>query len=194
MDKLGRYAEGDVEMPVVSVVGKGGVGKTTFVEKLIRELKRRGYRVGTIKHHRHRFEIDQPGKDTWRHAQAGSDVVVISSPYKMALIRRLDGELPLDKVVAAMPPVDIVITEGYKRGDKPKIELFREAVASELICDERELIAVVTDYRFPVHVPQFDLDDASGVADLLEKEYLLKAGPNKRRKATGERPVQAGEG
>jgi molybdopterin-guanine dinucleotide biosynthesis protein B len=167
--------EVDLSVPVVSVVGRSGVGKTTFVEKLIRELKRRGYRVGTIKHYKHEFEIDQPGKDSWRHAQAGSDAAVISSPHKVALVRRLDAELPLDDIVAAMPPVDIILTEGYKLADKPKIEVFRQAVAGKLACAPDELIAIVTDKSLAVPVPQFGLDDASEVADLLEARYILTA-------------------
>lgn len=164
-----------LSVPIVSVVGRSNVGKTTFVEKLIRELKRRGYRVGTIKHYKHEFEIDEPGKDSWRHAQAGSDVAVISSPHKMALVRRLDAELPLDDIIAAMLPVDIILTEGYKHAEKPKIEVFRRAVVSELVCAPNELIAIVTDQPFAVPVPQFDLDDVSGVADLLESKYLEAA-------------------
>jgi len=160
----------------VSVVGRSNAGKTTFLEKLIRELKRRGYRVGTIKHYEHDFDIDQPGKDSWRHAQAGSDVVVIASPQKMALIRRMDAELPLDEIVADMP-VDIVITEGYKHERKPKIEVFRRALASELLCAEDELLAIVADQPFAIPVPQFELNDASGVADLLESKYILAAKP-----------------
>ena len=167
--------EVDLSVPVVSVVGRSGVGKTTFVEKLIRELKRRGYRVGTIKHYKHDFKIDQPGKDSWRHARAGSDAAVISSPHKVALVRRLDAELPLDDIVAAMPPVDIILTEGYKHADKPKIEVFRQAVAAELACAPDELIAIVTDKPLAVPVPQFGLDDASEVADLLEGRYILTA-------------------
>jgi len=161
-----------LSVPVVSVVGKSNAGKTTFLEKLIRELKRRGYRVATIKHDRGGFEIDQPGKDTWRHAQAGSDVVVISSPEKIALIRRVEAELSLDEIVAILPPVDIVLTEGYKAGNKPKIEVVRQAIAHELLSAERELIAIVTDQPFATAVPQFGLDDASGVADLLEGSYM----------------------
>jgi len=159
-------------VPVVSIVGRSNVGKTTFLEKLIRELKRRGYRVGTIKHYRHDFDIDQPGKDSWRHAQAGSDVAVISGPHKMALVRRLDAELAVDEIVAAMPQVDIVLTEGYKHGDQPKIEVSRRAAGGELLCNEQELIAIVTDQSFALQVPQFGLDDASGVADLLERKYI----------------------
>jgi molybdopterin-guanine dinucleotide biosynthesis protein B len=158
--------------PVVSVVGKSGVGKTTVLEKLIRELKSRGYRIGTVKHDAHGFELDKPGKDTWRHASAGSDTVVISGPNKMALIRRLDQELLLDEIVPLMGNLDLVITEGYKRGDKPKIEVTRLERGAELLCGAEELIGIMADYPLEVSVPQFGLDDAAGVVDLLEKLYL----------------------
>ena len=117
-------------VPVISVVGKTNVGKTTLLEKLLPELKRRGYRVATIKHDAHRFELDTPGKDTWRHAQAGSDCVVISSAEKLAMIQKVEGELTLDDIVARLPPVDIVLTEGYKRQDKPKIEVSRREMGA----------------------------------------------------------------
>jgi molybdopterin-guanine dinucleotide biosynthesis protein MobB len=148
------------------------VGKTTFVEKLIGELKCRGHSVGTIKHYRHEFEIDQPGKDSWRHAQAGSDAAVIASPTRLAMVRRLEREQTVDEVVATMPPLDIIITEGYKQEGKPKIEVFRQAVVSELVSDPGELLALVTDRRLDVSVPQFDLEDAAGVADLIEQRFL----------------------
>ncbi|MBC7232262.1 MAG: molybdopterin-guanine dinucleotide biosynthesis protein B [Chloroflexi bacterium] len=163
-------------VPVVSIVGRSNVGKTTFMEKLIRELKSRGYRVGTIKHYEHDFEIDVPGKDSWRHAQAGSDITVISSPQKIALIRRLEAELPLDEVVTAMPTVDIILTEGYKHENKPKIEVCRGAAPQEFLSSEQELIALVTDQPLErASVPQFRFDDASGVADLLEERYISAA-------------------
>jgi len=88
--------------PVISVVGKSGVGKTTVLEKVIREIKRRGHKVGTVKHDTHGFDVDKPGKDSWRHARAGSDAVVISGPRKMALIRQLEGEMSLDDIVKLM--------------------------------------------------------------------------------------------
>jgi molybdopterin-guanine dinucleotide biosynthesis protein B len=159
--------------PVISVVGRGNVGKTTFLEKLIRELKRRGYRIAVIKHYEHDFEIDQPGKDSWRLAQAGSDIAVIAAPQKLALVRRLQAELPLDEVIATLPPVDIVLTEGYKQANKPKIEVVRQAVARELLFAPPELIAAVTDAPLATSAPQFGLDDTAGVADLLEKEHGL---------------------
>jgi molybdopterin-guanine dinucleotide biosynthesis adapter protein len=163
------------EVPVVSLVGKSGVGKTTALERILHELKRRGYRVGTIKHDTHDFDVDKPGKDSWRHAQAGSDVVIISGPRKLAMIHQLSEEMPLDHIVPLMRGVDIVITEGYKRGDRPKIEVTRLERGTELLCQADELIGLLTDHVVDMPVPQFALDDARGVVDLLEELYLQNA-------------------
>ena len=133
-------------IPVISIVGKSNSGKTTLTEKLLRELKARGYRVATIKHDVHGFDIDRPGKDTWRHAEAGADVVVISSPAKLAMIRKNERELTLDEVIARIDGVDLIITEGYKRGDKPKIEVFQSALHDEILCqDDPTLFALAAD-------------------------------------------------
>jgi len=159
-------------IPIISVVGKSGVGKTTFLEKLIAELKRRGYRVATVKHDVHGFEVDQPGKDSWRLAQAGSDSVVIASPRKLALIKRLDREMGLSEIAAFVTDVDIILTEGYKRGDAPKIEVSRREGGGELLCIPDELVALVSDQPFDLDVPQFGLDDMAGIVDLLEGRFL----------------------
>jgi molybdopterin-guanine dinucleotide biosynthesis protein B len=161
-------------IPVISLVGKSGVGKTTALERIIREIKRRGYRVGTVKHDTHGFEMDKPGKDSWRHAQAGSDAVVVSGPHKMALIRKMDEEMPLEEIAQLMGDVDLVITEGYKRGDKPKIEVSRLERGTELLCQPGELIGIMADYPMDQPVPIFDLEDAAGIVDLLEGLYLQR--------------------
>lgn len=159
-------------IPIISIVGKSGSGKTTLLEKLIPELKRRGYRVGTIKHDVHSFDIDHPGKDTWRHAQAGSDHVVISSPQRVASIRRVRQEISLEQLVTTMTDVDVVLTEGYKRGSAPKIEVSRRACSQELICREEELLAVACDHPCQVNVPLYALNDVEGLVDLIEAEIL----------------------
>ena len=164
----------------MSFVGKSGVGKTTALELVIRELKRRGHRVGTVKHDTHGFDMDRPGKDSWRHAEAGSDAVAVSGPHKMALIRRLDEEMALDELVRLMGDVEIVLTEGYKRGDKPKIEVTRQERGTGLLCRAEELVGVMTDYPVETPVPLFALDDAAGVVDLLEKLYLHDVGVDRR--------------
>lgn len=160
-------------IPVVSVVGKSNVGKTTFLEKLIAELKGRGYRLVVIKHNVHEFEIDHPGKDTYRHAQAGADTVVIASAHKMAMVKRLEDEVSIYDIITMVGPgYDLIITEGYKRGPFPKIEVSRKEIAEELICSEDELVALVTDNPFAIDKPHFGLDDAKGVADFLEENFL----------------------
>ena len=159
-------------IPVLSIVGKSDAGKTTLLEKLIRELKTRGYRVATVKHDAHSFEIDHPGKDTWRHAQAGSDHVVIASPNRIAHIQRLERELTLAEIVATITDADIVLTEGYKRGPAPKIEVSRAEKGPKLLCAREELVALATDQPFDMDVPQFDLDDAAGLVDLIEQRFL----------------------
>ena len=160
-------------VPIISVVGKSGVGKTTFLVTLISEMKRRGHRVAVVKHDVHGFDIDKPGKDTWKLAQAGSDVVIISSPQKMAMIKKTDYDLPLDEISYFIgDDVDLILSEGYKRGDKPKIEISRSEVSQELLCSAEDLIAVVTDQSFPIDVPHFALDDAGGLVDLLEQKVM----------------------
>jgi len=158
---------------IVVVVGRSDAGKTTFLEKLIRELKNRNIRVGTVKHDVHGFDIDHPGKDTWRHAQAGADAVIISSPSKVALIKKVEHEMSLDQVAELMSDMEIILVEGYKRCDKPKIEISRRAHSTELLCRPEELIALVSDSEWEIGVPVFDLDDAEGVAGLLVKKYGL---------------------
>ena len=158
---------------VISVVGRSDVGKTTFLEKVVRELKDKGYRVAVIKHDTHGFEIDHPGKDSWRMSQAGSDVVVISSTDKMAMIKKTSQELSLDQLEAyIMGGVDIILAEGYKSSDKPKIEISRAEVSDELLCTEQELLALVTDQRFDLDVPHFALDDVRGVVEFLIENAL----------------------
>jgi molybdopterin-guanine dinucleotide biosynthesis protein B len=159
--------------PIVAVVGKSNAGKTTFLEKLIKELKNRNIKVGTIKHDVHGFDMDRPGKDTWRHAQAGADAVIISSPSKMAVIKKAEQEMSLDQIAGFISDMDIILTEGYKRSTKPKIEISRMAHSSELLCTADELIALVSDADWNLGVPVFELDDAAGVAGLLQEKYGL---------------------
>ena len=158
-------------IPIVSFVGYSGSGKTTFLEKLIPELKARNIKVGIIKHHGHDIEIDTPGKDTWRHSQAGADAVAISTAKKVAVFRRVEAEMDLDDLARAMGDMDIILTEGYKSGSKPKIEINRSAHSSGLVSDPRELVAIVSDTNWEVGVPVFSLEDYSGVADFLWSRY-----------------------
>ena len=160
-------------VPIITVIGKSGAGKTTLLTKLIAEFKRRGYRVGTIKHHSHSgFEIDHPGKDSWQHAQAGSDHVVIVAPDKLASYNLLDRELSLDEIAILMTTVDLILVEGYKRAGKPAIEVVRSEISSEMISAPGQCFAVVTEISIDVDVPQFAPDDTSAIADLITSSYL----------------------
>jgi molybdopterin-guanine dinucleotide biosynthesis protein MobB len=170
-------------IPIVSIVGRSGSGKTTFIEKLIRELKTRGLRLAVIKHHYHPdFEFDVPGKDSYRLAQAGADHTVVAGPQKIVHVRQLGEEPSLGDVVADIDGVDLIITEGYKLADTPKIEVSRRGAGnaaagdvSELVAPMGRLVAIVSDQRFDLPLPQFGLDDAQGVADLIEAQFLPAA-------------------
>lgn len=161
---------------LVSIISKKNSGKTTLLEKLIPEIKSRGYRVGTVKHDTHGFDIDHKGKDTWRHKQAGADTVVISSPWKISLIKDVAVEVSLDEIVTQyFQDVDIVITEGYKKEEKPQIEVFRRA-EHETPLHSREnkgtLIAVTSDVDIDLGVPRFDINDVTSLADFIETTFL----------------------
>lgn len=154
--------------PVISVVAKSGTGKTTFIERLIPELRARGLRVGVLKHHGHATPFDAPGKDTYRLAQAGADIVIGASAVQVAVFRQEDGAADLDAVIARHAAgLDLLLTEGYKRGPYPKIEVHRAERSAGLLCRPDELLALVSDTVWPLAVPQFSLEDAAGVADFL---------------------------
>ncbi len=162
-------------IPVFSVVGsKSNVGKTKVLCDIIRELKRRNYKVGTIKHDVHSFEIDHPGKDTWMHAEAGADVVSISSKKKMAIIEKIEKEYSLDEMIKKIKDVDIVITEGYKSENKPKLEVFRKEITDKLISKDEDLFGIVTNKKLDRNIAQFDFNEIKEVVDLIEEKFLLK--------------------
>jgi molybdopterin-guanine dinucleotide biosynthesis protein B len=162
-------------IPIVSVVGNSGAGKTTFLEKLVPELKRRGFRVAVIKHDAHGFDMDRPGKDTYRLTEAGGDIVMIAGREKLALLEALDGERSLDELVTMVSDrVDIILTEGYRTAGKAKIEVSRQARGDHLVSQLAELVARVTDRECEVDVPHFGLEDAAGVAGMLEDHLALR--------------------
>ena len=118
-------------IPIVSIVGKSDSGKTTLIEKIVPELVRRGYRVTTVKHDLHGFEIDKEGKDSWRHKQAGAQGVIISSPQKVALIRDVDKDMSLEELRDSFGgDADLILSEGYKKDVQPKAILYRQLSCS----------------------------------------------------------------
>ncbi len=163
-------------IPIVSIVGKSNSGKTTLIEKLIAELVRRGYKVATIKHDVHGFEIDKEGKDSWRHKKAGAHTVIISSPQKLALIRDVDHDAELTELREKyVRDVDIILSEGFKRNSQPKIEVFRQELNQELLCQKEDnLIAIASNKPFQIGVPCFDINDARGLVNLIEEKFLRR--------------------
>jgi molybdopterin-guanine dinucleotide biosynthesis protein B len=160
--------------PVVAIIGKKNCGKTTLIEKLIPELINLGFRVGTIKHHHGVINMDQPGKDTWRHKQAGAHAVVLSSPTGLGFIRDSPQELSVPELVDLyFADVDLVLTEGYKKEVLPKIEIFRSAVHAEPLPDpDGNLIAIMSDVEIVRDIPLFGLEDTRPLAEFLVEKVL----------------------
>ncbi|UCG84136.1 MAG: molybdopterin-guanine dinucleotide biosynthesis protein B [Dehalococcoidia bacterium] len=162
-------------VPIIGVVGKSGVGKTYVIGKLVAELKSRGYRVATIKHSAHDVNLDLEGKDSWHHAQAGSDAVVISSPHRFAIIRTVDHDSSLAELSRFIgPDFDIVLAEGFKQNKVPKIEVHRKEMGSDLVSEQEELLAIVTDEMLEMDIPQYSTEDSRSLVDLIEGEYCTK--------------------
>lgn len=157
---------------LISIVGKSGSGKTTLIEKLIPELKKRGYRIGVIKHAFHELSIDKQGKDSWRHKQAGAETVLVASPHSMIMVKDVQSD-SLDSLCVYFQDLDLIITEGFKRENKPQIEVFRSAAHHTPISNgNHNLIAMVTDAVLDYDVPCFGLSDIAPLADLIEENYL----------------------
>lgn len=163
-------------VPIVSIVGKSGSGKTTLLEKVIKELTKRGYTVGILKHDAHGFEIDHEGKDSWRHKKAGASTVALSSPEKFAVIKDVRTEWSPERIIYSyLTDADVVITEGYKTSWFPKIEVLRKAHSTKPVCaGSKELIGFVTDVKLRTKLPMFGLNDYKAVAGFIVKEIIRK--------------------
>jgi len=164
----GPAGEAANQPALVAIVGKSDSGKTTLIEKVVPELVKLGLRVGTVKHDAHSFEIDHPGKDSWRHGQAGTHAYAIASPERLAFITKLDGEMPLSDIARRFfAGFDLVLAEGYKRTAPYRVELFRVGAGhAEPLCGPGEAVALVTDSRLQ-HEHRFGLDDGAGLARFL---------------------------
>ncbi len=154
-------------VPIITFVGKSGTGKTTLLEQLIPMLKARGLRLAVLKHDAHRFEMDKPGKDTYRFTAAGADVVTISSAEKFAMIEQPEQELSLRDIITRLPQVDLVLTEGYKKSRYPKIEIHRAELHRPLLSSPQELLAILTDEPVDSPAPQLALTDLGGCIQVI---------------------------
>jgi molybdopterin molybdotransferase len=173
--------QGEVKtLPIVSIVGKSQSGKTVLMEQLIAEFKKRGYKVAALKHSHGGMEIDHPGKDSWRYAQAGSDAVFVSSPDKLAFIKNLNHDLNIEEIMPIVgPEFDLILAEGFRKSKIPKIEVHRKELGDDLLCSPEELSAIVTDGSLDTPIadscklPAFRWGDTVAVADFIEKNFVL---------------------
>jgi molybdopterin-guanine dinucleotide biosynthesis adapter protein len=158
-------------MRVIGLAGWSGSGKTTLLMRLLPELIRRGYRVSTMKHAHHEFDVDQPGKDSWRHRGAGATEVLVASANRWALMHELRGsaEPSAAELMKHMSPVDLLIIEGFKREKHDKIEIHRRELGKPLLYpDDPQIVAVLSDEPLPgCPLPVIDLDDAAKVTDFI---------------------------
>lgn len=155
-------------MRVIGVVGWKNNGKTTLVVRLVEHLVARGLKVSTVKHAHHSIDLDQPGKDSWRHREAGAREVVLATSRRWILMHELrdEAEPPLAELLAKLEPVDLVIVEGFKGTSLPKIEVHRGIRGTGLIAAaDRDVVAVASDVALPdIDVPVIDLDDIPAIA------------------------------
>ncbi len=166
-------------MRVFGLAGWSGSGKTTLVARLLPELTRRGLTVSTVKHAHHSFDLDQPGKDSWRHREAGASEVMIASERRWALIHEHRGapEPPLEALVGQMTPVDLLLVEGFKRGTHAKLEVHRPSLGKPLLCrEDPHIVAVASDAPLAgLAVPLFALDDVAAIARFILAHCRLEA-------------------
>jgi molybdopterin-guanine dinucleotide biosynthesis protein B len=163
-------------MKVIGIAGYSGSGKTTLIERVIPLLVAEGLRVSLIKHAHHEFDVDQPGKDSYRHRHAGCTEVLVSSASRWALMHELRGmpEPPLHEQLAQLAPCDVVIVEGYKGEPVAKIEVHRRAVPTPLLYPrDPHVVAIATDEPLETKVPQLDVDDPADVACFIVKHLGL---------------------
>jgi molybdopterin-guanine dinucleotide biosynthesis protein B len=158
-------------MRVFGLAGWSGSGKTTLVVKLIPELVRRGISVSTVKHAHHAFDVDQPGKDSFEHRQAGASEVLVASANRFALMREHRGapEPGLEALLARLAPVDLVLVEGFKRDHHDKLEIHRPSLGKPLLAnDDPHIVAVASDAPLAgLRVPVLVLDDVPAIAGFV---------------------------
>ena len=163
-------------MRIYGIVGYKNAGKTGLMERLVTEITGRGLTVSTVKHAHHTFDVDHPGKDSYRHRAAGAQQVLLSSRTRWALMTELRDapEATLDSLLAQLAPVDLVLVEGYKRDTHPKVEAFRAVTGNPLIArDDDTIRAVAADTALDIDRPVFDLDATAAIADFILSEVGL---------------------
>jgi molybdopterin-guanine dinucleotide biosynthesis protein MobB len=170
---FGHGEETAVKRPhAIAIVGNSGAGKTTLLERLIPALKRKGLRVGAVKHDAHRFDIDHPGKDSHRLTSAGADTMVITSAEQLAMVKRHAATPPIEELLARyFSDMDLVLVEGFRGSSLPKIEVHRKAFRRALICrgerNDPDLMAVASDEPLDLDVPVLDLNAPEAITEFI---------------------------
>lgn len=163
-------------MKVFGFAGFSGSGKTTLIEQLIPMFVGQGLRVSLVKHAHHAFDVDHPGKDSYRHRQAGATEVLVTSSRRWVLMHELRGEAEpsMDEVIARMSPCDLLLVEGYKRANIPKLEIYRDAVGEGLLHPhDSNIVAVATDRPIDVRLPVLDLNRPDLVCEFILRHLGL---------------------
>ena len=163
-------------MRIYGVTGSKNCGKTGLMERLVAEVCARGLSVSTLKHAHHSTDVDQPGRDSYRHRQAGAHEVLLASPHRWALMQELRDapEPPLEELLTRLSPVDLVLIEGYKSAPHPKIEAHRAETGKPLLSPANASIrAVAADSAVETALPRFDLDDTAAITDFILREVGL---------------------
>ncbi len=161
---------------IIGFAGFSGSGKTTLLEKVIPLLTAQNLRIAVIKHAHHKFDIDKPGKDSFRHREAGAGEVLVVSGFRWALMHELANETEpsLEELVSRLSPCDLVIVEGYKYSEIPKFEVHRSVTGHPyLYTKDNNIIALVTDTQSDTPLPQLDINTPQQVADFIFKYFLL---------------------
>lgn len=167
------------KIPAISFIARSGTGKTTLLTAVIADLKGRGYKVGIIKHDAHRFDIDHPGKDSYRFTDAGADSMLISSASKLALVKQHTQSPPVEELIQDyFPDVDLVLIEGFKQSGLPKVELFRSGHCTELLgcaaMQNEQPVAIATDTTLETDIQLLDLNKPAEVTDFILEHLGLK--------------------
>jgi molybdopterin-guanine dinucleotide biosynthesis adapter protein len=163
-------------MKIFGFAGWSGSGKTTLIEKLIPLFVQRGLKVALIKHAHHSFDVDQPGKDSYRHREAGCAEVLVSSSRRWALVHELRGapEPGFPELLERLSPADLVLVEGFKRERLPKLEVYRAVTGEALLHPEdKDIVAIASDAPVDARLPQFDLNDAPVIAGFVLRHVGL---------------------
>lgn len=165
-----------MSIPVLCFVGRSNSGKTTLIERLIPELVKAGYKVATVKHSGHGFDLDTEGKDSWRHKRAGASTVMVLSKGSLAMFSDVDDDIHLTDLRDRFldKSIDLVIAEGWKSDNFPKVVVVRDQM-DEVQVSPEGLLAVVSNKKIDVKVPLLDPDDIPALAALLIKQFPLKS-------------------